>query len=98
GYFGGATPRFVEPPSGRQMVDIAEVGGGVNIDAILGCSGLDIGAAISQTLEIGNLADEFTNYLKTSLAQSALTLLYQSPSLNAVLDGLRAVGHARVSM
>lgn len=98
GYFGGATPRQFEKPAGRQMVDIASVGGKVDVNAILGCSGLDIGAAIENTLNVGNLADEFTSYLKTSLAQSALTLLYQSPSLNAVLDGLRAVGHARVSM
>lgn len=79
-------------------VDIVDINLGFEADSILGCSGVDIGGLIQNTFNVGDIGSEFSNYLQTTLAKEALTLVYSSPAVSAVLDGLKAVGHARASI
>jgi hypothetical protein len=77
---------------------IVDINLGLNVDSVLGCSGVDIGGLIQNTFNVGDIGSEFSNYLQTTLAREALTLVYSSPAVSAVLDGLKAVGHARASI
>lgn len=77
---------------------ILEVNSGFDAGGILGCSGLDLGAQLQNTFNVGNLGDEFKNYLQNTIATEALSLLYSQPGVSQVLDGMKAIGHARVSI
>lgn len=78
--------------------DIVNVNAGIDVGGVLGCSGIDLRSMIQNTFEIGDLAGEFKDYLKNTLATEALSLLYSQPGVSQVLDGLKAVGHARASI
>ncbi|GEM_PF-6818453 len=84
---GGATQR-----------PILEVGSSFDAGGVLGCSGLDISGMLENTFNVGNLGDEFKNYLQNTIATEALSLLYSQPGVSQVLDGMKAIGHARVSI
>ena len=84
--------------SGAQQRPILEVGSSFDAGGILGCAGLDIKGMLDNTFNVGNLGDEFKNYLQNTIATEALSLLYSQPGVSQVLDGMKAIGHARVSI
>ncbi len=98
--FGGVmrSPDSLQQGSGPYQRPILDVNSGINMGGILGCSGLDIGGMLQNTFNLGNLGDEFKSYLQNTIATEALSLLYSQPGVAQVLDGMKAIGHARVSI
>lgn len=84
--------------SGMEQRPILEVGSNFDAGGVLGCAGLDISGMLENTFNVGNLGDEFKNYLQNTIATEALSLLYSQPGVSQVLDGMKAIGHARVSI
>lgn len=98
--FGGVlrAPNAGNSGGGATQRPILEVGSSFDAGGILGCSGLDISGMLENTFNVGNLGDEFKNYLQNTIATEALSLLYSQPGVSQVLDGMKAIGHARVSI
>jgi hypothetical protein len=77
---------------------------GFDATEILGCDGLDVGALVGKGLgigggvDVGNLTQEFGNYLKSTLAQEALTMIYSDPAIAGIQDNLKAVGNMRAQL
>ena len=97
-YGGGVNIPGVQGGGSDGAQEIVDVSAGIDAGGVLGCSGLDLGGMIQNTLDVGDLAGEFQDYLKNTLATEALSLLYSQPGVSQVLDGLKAVGHARASI
>ena len=98
-YGGGVhIPGAPNSGGGPEQVDIVNADVGIDAGGVLGCSGLDLSSMIKNTFEVGDLAGEFQDYLKNTLATEALSLLYSQPGVSQVLDGMKAVGHARASI
>ena len=84
--------------SGNQVEPIVNANLGIDAGGVLGCSGIDLRSMIQNTFEVGDLAGEFKDYLKNTLATEALSLLYSQPGVSQVLDGMKAIGHARAGI
>ena len=98
-YGGGVNiPGAADVGSGVERSDIIDVNAGIDVGGVLGCSGIDLRSMIQNTFEVGNIGDEFKDYLKNTLATEALSLLYSQPGVSQVLDGMKAIGHARASI
>lgn len=69
-----------------------------------GCSPDDIKNLIQAELNgIGNfdgktMLKEFRTYAETALAKEALTMLFSSPAISAMMDGIKATANARMAM
>ena len=85
------------PPSGS-FFDVGQAGAGINIAPSLGCAGLDIKGDIQNLLNFDDIKDDLKNYLQSLLAKQALSLVYSSPAIAGVLDGLKAFGNARFQL
>ena len=98
-YGGGVNiPGAGDGDSGGGSSDIVDINVGIDAGGVLGCSGLDLKGMIQSTLNVGDIAGEFQTYLQNKVATEALTLIYSQPGVSQVLDGLKAVGHARASI
>ena len=98
-YGGGIhIPGAPDAGGGAVRRDIVNVNSGIDVGGVLGCSGIDLKGMIKNTFEVGDLAGEFKDYLKNTLATEALSLLYSQPGVSQVLDGMKAIGHARASI
>lgn len=82
------------------ILDVS-VGGAVNADEILGCSGLNLdalGQSVMQMMDLDQIGDMMMNYVQTNLANYLLTQIYSSPAIAAIFDSLEAFSAARVEM
>lgn len=101
GYFGGATPRFIEPPQGRQR-DIIDLSSDINVNGILGCAGLEINAMMRDVLgvdvDVSDLADQMMQNLQSQFAQEMLTQVMADPTIASIQQQVSALAHARLTM
>ena len=74
---------------------------GIDAGAVLGCSGVDLTSAIRSNMGIGSttdLAQQAADYAKSKVFQKSLSMLYATPGVANVLDGLQAIANAKVSL
>ena len=80
---------------------ILDANAGIDAGAVLGCSGVDLTSAIRSNMGIGsttNLAQQAADYAKSRVFQKSLSMLYATPGVANVLDGLQAIANAKVSL
>jgi hypothetical protein len=82
---------------GTETILEAGFNGGSGGD-FLGCSGINMFDFLETTFNMGEIVDNFTQYMKTMVAKWALTQLFSSPQLAAIFDTLQAFGNARLDM
>ena len=100
--FGGVptmNPGSGAASSGSQSAQpILDVNMGIDAGGVLGCHGMDINSMVKSTLNVGDISGQFQDYLQSMMAKQMLSLLYSSPEVSKVLDGMKAMANARVSM
>jgi hypothetical protein len=82
---------------GTETILEAGFNGGSGAD-FLGCSGINMFDFLETTFNMGEIVQNFTQYMKTMVAKWALTQLFSSPQLAAIFDTLQAFGNARLDM
>lgn len=92
---------------GQSEVTVGEFNGGAGWNANnlgTGCDATDFASIIEKELDgagdldIRKMGDEFASYAKTALMKEAMTMLFSSPAISAVMDGIKATANARMSM
>lgn len=91
-------PGYVRPNPNE--IDLVNANVGFNLDAAIGCNGIDLKRAFEGIIDIDldQIADDIVTYFEQGLSQYLLTQVYSSPALAAIFDSLEAFGNARVAM
>lgn len=76
-----------------KTVKVLDLTTGVNAGISLGCSGLDMGLESLFKFDASDFLDDLKSYATTKLATEALAMIYATPLISTVMDGIKSMNN-----
>lgn len=76
-----------------ETVTVMDVTAGIDGGISLGCDGLNFGAEAMFQFDTDDLVDSLENYMKTKFATEALAMVYSTPLISTVMDGIKSMNN-----